>query len=160
MDLLPDVIGSYKFLYAPLREFNGGSNNPPIFLSGRIGWEELARDVANVYNALPSEDRTVAGIYADVYPTAGAIDQFGPRYGLPHAVSQSLTYYLWGPGNPWDVMIIISDRINNMSVFFDKCEQQAVTQREYVGRIRFYIFVCRDLKIPADRIWTKVRYLQ
>jgi hypothetical protein len=160
MDRLPDVIGSYKFLYAPLREFNGGTNDPPLFLSGRIGWEELARDVADVYNALPAEDRAVAGIYADVYPTAGAIDQFGPQYGLPHAVSESSTYYFWGPGYSWDVMIMISDRMNNMSVFFDKCEQKAVTQGEYVGRLRFYIFVCRDLKVPTNRIWTKVRYLQ
>lgn len=160
MDHLSDVIGSYKFLYAPLREFNGGSNNPPLFLSGRIGWEELARDVADVYNTLPPEDRAVAGIYADVYPPAGAIDQFGPQYGLPRAVSESLTYYFWGPGYSWDVMIIISDKINNMSVFFDKCEQKAVTQREYVGRFRFYIFVCRDVKVPANQIWSKVRYLQ
>jgi hypothetical protein len=159
-DHLSDVIDSYKYLYAPLREFKGGSNNPPIFLSGRIGWEELTRDVAHVYNALPPEDRAVAGIYADVYPIAGAIDQFGPQYGLPHAVSESLTYYFWGPGYSWDVMIVISDRINNMSVFFDKCEQKAVTQREYVGRLHFYIFVCRDVKVPVNKIWTRVRYLQ
>jgi hypothetical protein len=160
MDRLPDIIGSYNFLYAPLREFNGGSNNPPIFLSGRIGWDGLARDVADVYNALPPEDRAVAGIYADVYPAAGAIDQFGPKYGLPHAVSQSLTYYFWGPGYSWDVMIMISDRMNNMSVFFDKCEQKTVSQHEYVGGLRFYIFVCKDLKVPVNRVWTKVRYFQ
>jgi hypothetical protein len=160
MDHLSDVIGSYKFLYAPLREFNGGSNDPPLFLSGRVGWEELARDVADVYDALPPEDRAEAGIYAEVYPIAGAIDQFGPQYGLPHAVSESSTYYFWGPGYSWDVMILVSDRMNNMAVFFDTCEQKAVTQREYVGRLRFYIFVCRDLKVPVNKIWTKVRYLQ
>jgi hypothetical protein len=160
MDHLSEVIGSYKFLYAPLREFNGGSNNPPIFLSGRMGWDALARDVADVYHALPPQDRAVAGIYTDVYPTAGAIDQFGPQYGLPHAVSESSTYYFWGPGYSWDVMILVSDRMNNMAVFFDTCEQKAVTQREYVGRLRFYIFVCRDLKVPVNKIWTKVRYLQ
>jgi hypothetical protein len=160
MDRLPDVIGSYKFLYAPLKEFNGGGNNPPIFLSGRVGWEDLARDVADVYNALPPEDRAVAGIYGDVYPTAGAIDQFGPKYGLPHAVSQSLTYYFWGTGYSWDVMIMISDQMNNMSVFFDKCEQKAVSQHGYVGGLRFYIFVCRDLTVPVNRVWTKVRYFQ
>jgi hypothetical protein len=159
-DRLSDAIRSYKYLYAPLREFNGGSNNPPIFLSGRVGWEELARDVANVYNALPPEDRAVAGIYTDVYPTAGAIDQFGPQYGLPHAVSQSLTYYFWGPGYSWDVMIIVSDRMNNMSLFFDKCEQKEISQHDYVGRLNFYIFVCRDLKVPVNKVWTKVRYLQ
>ena len=131
-------------------------SNSPIFLSGRVGWNDLAREVADVYNALPAEDRAVAGIYTDSYGTAGAIDQFGPQYGLPHAVSGSLTYYLWGPGYSWDVMLIVTNRTNNMSVFFDKCEQKAVTQYEYISS-HFYIFVCREPKVPADTIWSSVK---
>ncbi len=160
MDLLPAVIRPFQPLYQPLREFNNGSNNPPIFLSGRIGWDDLVRDVAGVYNALPPEDRAVAGIYADFYVTAGAIDQFGPQYKLPHAVSGSLTYFLWGPGYSWDVMILITDRTNRMAVFFEKCEQKAVTQDEYVGLSRFYVFVCRKPIVPADTIWSSVKYYQ
>jgi hypothetical protein len=157
MDLLPAIIRPFQYLYQPLREFNNGTNNPPLFLSGRIGWDDLVREVADVYNALPPEDRAAAGIYTDLYVTAGAVDQFGPQYRLPHAVSGSLTYYLWGPGYSWDVMIIVTDRTNNMSVFFDKCEQKAVTQREYIGSIRFYIFVCRKPKVPADTIWSSIK---
>ncbi len=140
----------------PLREFNNEVNNPPIFLRGRIGWDDLARDVADVYNALPPEDRAVAGIYADVYPSAGAIDQFGPQYGLPHAVSGSLSYYLWGPGYSWDVMIMVTQTTNIMSVFFGECEQKAVSQREYVGT-HFYISVCRQPKVPVDTIWSRAK---
>jgi 4-amino-4-deoxy-L-arabinose transferase-like glycosyltransferase len=160
MDLLPAVIHPFQNLYQPLREFNNSTNNPPIFLSGRIGWDDLVREVADVYNALPPVDRAAAGIYTDLYVTAGAIDQFGPQYMLPHAVSGSLTYYLWGPGYSWDVMIIVTDRTNKMAVFFDKCEQKAVTQREYVGSTRFYIFVCRKPKVPADAIWSSVKSFQ
>ena len=120
----------------------------------------VAREVAAVYRALPLEDRAVAGIYTDLYATAGAIDQLGPQYGLPHAVSGSLTYYLWGPGYSWDVMIIVTDRTNKMSAFFAKCEQQAVTQREYVGSIRFYAFVCRNPKVPAETIWSSIKSFQ
>ena len=117
----------------------------------------MVRETADVYNALPPEDRAVAGIYTDVYPSAGAIDQLGPQYGLPHAVSGSLTYYLWGPGYSWDVMIIVTGRINNMSVFFDECEQKAVTQREYIGSRHFYIFACKGPKASADAIWSSVK---
>jgi hypothetical protein len=126
IELLPTVIRPFQSLYQPLREFNNSTNNPPLFLGGRIGWDNLVREVANVYNALPPEDRTVAGIYTDLYVTAGAVDQFGPRYRLPHAVSGSLTYYLWGPGSSWDVMVIVTNRPNVMSVFFEECEQKAV----------------------------------
>jgi hypothetical protein len=156
LDIMPAAIRPFKFLYMPLREFNNNVNNPPIFLMGRIGWDDLVREVADVYNALPPEDRAVAGIYADVYPSAGAIDQFGPQYGLPHAVSGSLTYYLWGPGDSWDVMIFVSHTTNVMSVFFGECEQKAISQREYVGT-RFYISVCRQPKIPVDTIWSRAK---
>jgi len=156
MDILPNIIHPFQFLYQSLREFNNGTNNPPIFLSGRIGWDDLAHDVANVYNALPPKDRAVAGVYTDLYVTAGAIDQFGPQYGLPHAVSGSLTYYLWGQGYSWDVMIIVTDKTNNMAVFFDKCEQNATTQREYLSR-HFYLFVCRKPKIPVNSIWGSIK---
>jgi hypothetical protein len=98
----------------------------------------------------------VAGIFADAYAPAGAIDQLGPQYGLPHAVSGSLTYYLWGPGYSWDVMIIVTDRTNKMAVFFEKCEQKAVTQRVY-GSSHYYIFVCRKPMVPADTIWSSVK---
>ena len=158
MSILPTVIHPFQSLYEPLREFNGGSIAIPIFLSGRIGWNDLVREVSDVYHALPPEDRAVAGIYADFYPTAGAIDEFGPQYGLPHAVSGSMTYYLWGPGYSWDVMILITDRTNNMSVFFDECEQKAVTSDEFVGLTRFYIFVCRKPKVSTDKIWSSLKY--
>ncbi|MBE7474638.1 MAG: hypothetical protein DPW09_42005 [Anaerolineae bacterium] len=157
MDLLPVVIRPFQSLYQPLREFNFGTNNPPIFLSGRVGWEDLVYEVAEVYHTLPTEDRAKAGIYTNLYATAGAIDQFGPQYGLPHAVSGSLTYYLWGPGYSWEVMIIVANRTNILSVFFDRCEPMGVTQRDYVGSTRFYFFVCREPKVPVDTIWSSVK---
>lgn len=160
MDLLPAIIRPFQSLYQPLREFNNTTNNPPLFLSGRIGWDDLVREVADVYHALPPEDRAVAGIYTDLYITAGAIDQLGPRYKLPHAVSGSLTYYLWGPGYSWDVMIIVTTRPNVISVFFDECEQKAVIQHKYIGFTRFYVFACRKPIVPVDTIWSSAKSFQ
>jgi len=54
----------------------------PINLSLRIGWPELASKVADVYNALPAEERPRAGIYANWFGPAGAIDYFGPATGF------------------------------------------------------------------------------
>jgi hypothetical protein len=153
---MPATIRPFQMLYMPLKEFNNNVNNPPIFLRGRIGWKDLAREVADVYHALPPEERADAGIYADVYPAAGAIDQFGTQYGLPHAISGSLTYYLWGSGDSWDVMIIVTNTSNVMSVFFGECEQKAVSQRDYVGS-HFYISVCRQPKVPVSTIWSRAK---
>ncbi len=100
----------------------------------------------------------MAGIYTDWYMSAGAIDHLGPAYGLPHAVSPALTYYLWGPGDSWDVMILVTRRTNNMSVFFDACELKKTIQREYdaLGG-RPSIYVCRKPKVSAEVIWSSLK---
>ena len=141
-----------KYWYQSIREFNGGNSYAPLILTGRLGWDGLVRDVAGVYDRLPPADRAVAGIYTDGYYTASAIDMYGPQYGLPHAVSGSLTYYLWGPGYSWDVMVIVTGRTNILSVFFDECAQRAVSESDTTGN--FYIYVCKKPRLPANVIWS------
>jgi hypothetical protein len=146
------------FLYQSVKEFNGAPSYYPLLLSGRMGWEELVENVAGVYNDLPTQDRAVAGVYAGFWMDAGAIDFLGPQYGLPHAASGSLTYYLWGPGYSWDVMVIVTTKTNPMAVFFDKCELQSTVHRGFDapgGPVA--IFVCRKPKISADKIWGSVK---
>jgi hypothetical protein len=157
MDLFSVYGKSAKPLYQSLREFNGESTYYPVMLSYRIGWNELAQEVAGVYNNLPAEDRAIAGVYADSWMDAGAIDVLGPQYGLPHAVSGSLTYYLWGPGYSWDVMIIVTSRTNHLAVFFDECELKTIVQQEYNHPRGIYIFVCRKPKISANVIWSSLK---
>jgi hypothetical protein len=157
VDRLPEISERSKGWFGLVREFNGGNSNSPFILTGRLGWEELTREVAGVYNNLPEEDRAIAGIYADSYARAGAIDLYGPQYGLPHAVSGSLTYYLWGPGYSWDVMILIVSKTNNMGMFFEKCELKAVVGGElylFNNSSQPHIFVCRNPKVSAEKIWT------
>ena len=156
VDQMEAYADHFKMYYQPLREFNFAWAYPPL-LSGRLGSDQLVRDVAGVYDSLPPQERAIAGIYTDFYSQAGAIDLLGTQYGLPHAVSGSLTYYLWGPGYSWDVMILVSDKTNNMSVFFDECELKTVGQNDIEPFGRAYIYVCRKPKVTADVIWSSVR---
>ncbi len=158
IDTVINNSGSAKLLYQSIREFNGGVSNAPILLVGRLGWEELAQDVAGVYDQLPPQDRSIAGIYTDAYGTAGAIDQYSARYNLPHAVSGSLNYYLWGSGYSWDVMLIVTTRTNPISVFFKQCEKKAISRHEFdIPGGHYYIFVCKQPKVPAEVIWSSVK---
>jgi hypothetical protein len=146
---------SLKAVFPPIQEFNGASWRFSPMLFYRTGWEELVQDIAGVYNALPPEERAVAGIFTEWYMPAGAIDYFGPHYDLPHAVSGALTYYLWGPGYTWEVMLIVADNTNGMEVFFEECELKAVSRLEYDAPMYHpHIFVCRKPKVPAEAIWS------
>ncbi len=154
VDLFQEYATAVKFLEPPLVEFVGSAPTTSPLIYGRLGWDELVQAVARVYDGLPAEDRAIVGIYADSYPLAGAVDELGRQYGLPHAVSGSLTYYLWGPGYSWDVMIIIAGRTNPMSVFFDECEPMGTVQYDIMVIGRPTIYVCRKPKVSADAIWS------
>ena len=83
---------------------------PQIF-ADQFGWEEMAATVARVYNSLPPEIRARTAIFAQNYGQAGAIDLFGPKYGLPPAISGHQSYFLWGPrGYTGESMIVMDDR--------------------------------------------------
>jgi hypothetical protein len=134
----------------------------PLHLGMRIGWEDLVSQVAEVYNELPVKDREVAGIYAIWYGPASAIDYFGPQYGLPHAVSGHLTYYLWGPGSSWDVMIVVfTHNKYDLVTLFEKCEIKKSVINEYTMRLnQLDIYVCRKPFLPPEQFWPQFQAYQ
>jgi hypothetical protein len=69
----------------------------PLF-ADEFGWEAMTRAVADAFHALPEPARADTALFADGYMYAGALNFYGPRYGLPTAISGNNTYYLWGPG--------------------------------------------------------------
>src|SRR6266571_4343604 len=69
----------------------------PQHFADRFGWKEMVRSVARAYHSLPSYDQKRAAIFCQNYGQAGAIDFFGPTYGLPPAISGHQNYFVWGP---------------------------------------------------------------
>lgn len=69
----------------------------PQPMADQFGWPELAAQIADIYNSLPPEQRAQTGIIAGNYGEAGAVDLWGPKYGLPHAISGHQNYWFWGP---------------------------------------------------------------
>jgi hypothetical protein len=69
-------------------------------LGDQFGWPELVAEVARIYDSLPPEERARTGIFASNYGEAGAINLFGPAYGLPPAICAHQSHYFWGPPSP------------------------------------------------------------
>jgi len=162
IESLPTYADPFEFISNSTKEFNISSSEYPLNLALRIGWEELVGKVAEVYNGLPPEDRKVAGIYTNWYAPAGAIDYFGPRYGLPHAVSGHLTYYLWGPGYSWDVMIMLTNNASpvntaTLSRFFEECQLKGRVFNPYTIPLnQLNIYVCRKPLLSPEEIWQQM----
>ena len=67
-------------------------------LSATVGWPYMVAQVAHVADTLPEAQRAHLVVFTGDYGAAGAIDLWGSRYGLPHAISGHNTYWWWGPG--------------------------------------------------------------
>jgi Dolichyl-phosphate-mannose-protein mannosyltransferase len=140
-------------------------NSPPEFplsYGYRNGWDSLVKTVADVYHGLPPEEQAkVGGILTDWYGPAGAIDLLGPQYGLPHAFSGHMNYYLWGPGDsPWDVMIVISWSTGRYGMAFSNCQKAGSISSEVSGPgiNGESVYVCRNPTKPVKDIWPYMKY--
>ena len=69
----------------------------PQLLADRCGWPEMVAAVAKVYNSIPVDERARTAIFGQNYGEAGAIDFYGPKLGLPKAISGHANYWYWGP---------------------------------------------------------------
>ncbi|HYL28213.1 MAG TPA: hypothetical protein VEW74_10305, partial [Candidatus Nitrosotalea sp.] len=133
----------------------------PVFAE-EFGWERLARDVSQVYYSLPEPVRLEAAIYADTYGDAGALDFFGPRYGLPAVISSQNNYYLWGThGYSGDVLVAVgATQIDRLRRYYRSVTLVRTSAEPYKWIVEgpAPIYLCRDPIAPLDVIWPQLRW--
>ena len=66
-------------------------------LAETIAWPREVALIAREYHALPAAQRDRTTILAGNYGEAGAVERYGPGFGLPTAYSGSNNFWLWGP---------------------------------------------------------------
>jgi hypothetical protein len=144
------------------QEHTRESDLPQVF-ADMFGWEEMVRRVARVYHSLPADQRVKAAIFATNYGEAGAIDFFGPRYGLPPAISNHNNYWLWGPqGATGDVVIIVGGSRDDAHADFRSVRLADATACEHCMPYEngAPIFVCLGLNQPLAARWAEIRNYQ
>jgi len=98
-----------KMGFTPQDTENHDATILPQFYADRFGWHELVEQVNTIYHSLPPNEQAVTGIFAGNYGEASAINLYGPKLGLPEAISGHQNYWIWGPrGYTGQEMIIIS----------------------------------------------------
>ncbi len=126
--------------------------NQPI--ADQFGWPEMAREVAAIYNSLPPDERAQTGIWAGNYGEAGAINQFGPQYGLPRAWSRHQNHWYWGPPpQVYKNLIVIQwslDDVRDNCTSFQPFEHY---QRFGMGEENQPMYLCRGVTFDIQKIW-------
>jgi hypothetical protein len=133
-------------------------------LREEIGWPELVETVAQIRDSVPEQDRATLGILAGNYGEAGAIDLYGPQYGLPPAISGINSFYLRGYGNPPpQTLIVVGLSEHFVESNFASCRLVAHTWNRFgvkneETRDHPNIFVCSGLRQSWPEFWKDFQY--
>jgi hypothetical protein len=132
---------------------------PQIF-ADQFGWEEMTQVVARAYNALAPDTRAKTAIFGQGYGQASTIDFFGPKYGLPPALSGHQSYFLWGPrGYTGESMIVMGDRQARLEELFGSVQKVGHVDHPYsMPYEHIDVFYCRGLKRPLSELWPQVKH--
>jgi hypothetical protein len=150
---------AFMGLRAP-REEKSKLGKLPQQYADMFGWENMAASVAEVYNSLSPEDKQKCVIGASNYGEAGAVDFFGKKYGLPHAISTHNSYWFWGPGEkPGEVLIVVGGNPNDYHAMYDDVQQAATVISEYAMpyETNLPVYLCRRPKMTLQQVWPRLR---
>lgn len=159
--LSPDRFIAYREALGirPPRTETSMSGPLPEHFGDEFGWPEMVGTVAGVYNSLPPEQRARTAILGGNYGEAGAIDFFGPRYGLPKAISAHQNYYYWGPREyTGESVILLGWNLDDAHYWCGTVEKGPENAPYYgMGWEHYTILVCRDFKIPLYQAWPRLK---
>lgn len=155
----PEAMASYARTIGAteaLRTNTGELGRLPQDYADMLGWEGQTRAVADVYRALPPDQGRRAVILAGNYGEAGALDFFGPNYGLPGAVSPAGSYWFFGPGpKPGEVAVTIGIDRADLERFFDSVAPAARIREPWAVAEEqdLTIFVAREPRLTLQQAW-------
>jgi hypothetical protein len=123
----------------------------PQFFADRFGWEEMVATVARVWSSLPPDVRARTAIFGNDYGQSGAIDFYGPRYGLPKSVGAHLSNWYWGPRDyTGESVLVLGDDRETLERLFEVVKPMAVIGNRYaMEQEHFTLFLAQK-----PRGWT------
>ncbi len=133
----------------------------PQIYADMFGWEDIAQRVAAYYHTLSPEEQRKTAIFANNYGDAGAIDFFGPKYGLPKAIGNHQNYWIWGPRSyTGESIIVLGD--NDERNMQTKCTSYSIigTTKHPLSRPDEWmpIYHCRGFKWNLQQIWPNTKH--
>ncbi len=132
-------------------------------LAETIGWPELVAQIAATVDSLPDSERDGVVILAGSYGEAGAVDRFGPSYGLSRSYSAHNSYADFRrPIDASATVVAVRYHPETLAPYFTTCRQVAEVDNGYGidNEVQGQpIVVCRGLRTSWEDVWPKLRHL-
>jgi len=124
-----------------------------------FGWKDMAEATARAYHALPPEQQKITGITAQNYGDAGAIDYFGPKLGIPNAISGHQSFWYWGPGDyTGESLIMVGEDADRIAQLCSESRLMAQVNNPYSrGDEHKQIWWCH-LRWNLQQLWPKAKH--
>jgi hypothetical protein len=153
------VLAPFVLPVLPVRMEKMGPGVLPQQFSDEFGWEEMVRKTGLVFNSLPDAERNGTAVFANNYGEAAAVDFFGAKYGLPKAIGNNESYWLWGPGGyTGKTVIVLGSNGDGDREHFRTVEAAGRVDDPYArANERFDIYLCRDLSSDLRELWPKIK---
>lgn len=133
----------------------------PQHFADQFGWREIVSEVNVVWQKIPPAERPDCAIFGQDYGQAGAIDWFGPQYGLPPALSGHQTWFLWGPRHySGNCAIVLDDSPRRLAEIYNHVELVGYTPDNPYANVRHLpVYICKDPKSPGwlQREWPRLK---
>ena len=135
----------------------------PQHYADQHGWEELVSSVAEAYQRLPPETRARTALFAQNYGQAGALDWLGRAKGLPPARSGHNHYFLWGPGEEPEHLLVVDGEAEELQPLCQRAELLGrVPPNPYVMPYEdnLPLYLCSGLKVPLATLWPRLKHYE
>jgi 4-amino-4-deoxy-L-arabinose transferase-like glycosyltransferase len=158
----PAFLAYMKYLpmKLPVMEHSHARAALPQWYADQFGWREIVAETAKAYNQLSAAERPGCGIFAQDYGQAGAIDFFGPRLGLPPALSGHQTYWIWGPrGYSGNCLIVLDDSRERLEELFERVDYVGTSDANpYALEQEIPVYICRGAKFGTlEKVWPQLK---
>lgn len=146
-----------------LWEITSGINNEVVEM---IGWQDLATQVAGIFQSIPDGEKQHTVILAGNYGEAGALELYGDEYGLPRIISgaNSLWARGYGDSEPQTVIVVGFER-GYAESFFRTCKSAGKVANHYnvkneESTRHTGLYVCQQPRQPWAEMWKGMQWFQ
>ena len=126
-----------------------------------FGWKEMTAKVAEIYHRLPPAEQRRCIVFASNYGEAGALEWFGPAYGLPKVASGHNSYLLWGPPDTAaDIVITVGEDSIDVAKSLRVVERAGVFSNDWNMPYEsdLPILIGRRLRMPWRELWPRTKH--